>query len=57
MKRISLICGVALAAAALAQSAAPAVQPLAAHQEPRGIGNLVAPGDRVEIVYSVDTPQ
>ena len=56
MKRISLICGVALAAAALAQSAAPAVQPLAAHQEPRGIGNLVAPGDRVEIVYSVDTP-
>jgi hypothetical protein len=57
MKRISLTCGVALAAAALAQSAAPAVQPLAAHQEPRGIGNLVAPGDRVEIVYSVDTPR
>ena len=56
MKRISLTCGVALAAAALAQSAAPAVQPLAAHQEPRGIGNLVAPGDRLEIVYSVDTP-
>ena len=55
MKSISLACGVALAAAVLAQSAAPAVQPLAAHQEPRSIGNLVAPGDRVEIVYSVDT--
>jgi hypothetical protein len=56
MKRIALMFCVALGAAALAQSAAPAVQPLAAHQEPRGIGNLVAPGDRVEIVYSVDTP-
>jgi hypothetical protein len=55
MKRISFTCCVAVAAAALAQSAAPAVQPLAAHQEPRGIGNLVAPGDRVDIVYSVDT--
>src|SRR5947207_6119302 len=28
---------------------------LAAHQEPRGIGQLVVPGDRVEITYTVDT--
>ena len=32
-------------------------KPLAAHQEPRGIGNLVVPGDRVEIVYTLDTPR
>lgn len=59
MRRISLVSLIgclALAAAALAQSAAPAGKPLSAHQEPRGIGNLVAPGDRVDIVYSVDTP-
>src|SRR5204862_7030510 len=28
---------------------------LAAHQEPRGIGQLVVPGDRVELTYTVDT--
>jgi len=28
---------------------------LAAHQEPQGIGQLVLPGDRVELVYRVDT--
>ena len=33
-----------------------AAPPLRAHQEPRGIGNLVVPGDRVRIQYSVDSP-
>jgi hypothetical protein len=28
---------------------------LTAHQEPRGIGNLVVPGDAVHVVYTVDT--
>jgi hypothetical protein len=37
-------------------AAAPVAKPLQAHQEPRGIGNLVVPGDRVEIVYAVDSP-
>ena len=32
-----------------------APQPLAAHQEPRGIGNLVVPGDAVHVVYTLDT--
>jgi hypothetical protein len=36
-------------AAGLAQT------PLSAHQEPRGIGNLIVPGDAVHIVYSMDT--
>src|SRR5690348_234176 len=39
-----------------ATAASPAAKPLVAHQEPRGIGNLVAPGDRVQVAYSVDTP-
>lgn len=37
-------------------SASPTARPLAVHQEPRGIGHLVARGDRVEIAYGVDTP-
>jgi hypothetical protein len=57
MRRLSQIVGcVALVMAALAPSATPAGKALAAPQEPRGIGNLVAPGDRVEIVYTLDTP-
>jgi hypothetical protein len=36
--------------------ASPAKAPLVVHQEPRGIGNLVVPGDRVQVVYSVDSP-
>lgn len=46
----------ATAAAPRQQTASP-VKPLTAHQEPRGIGNLVAPGDRVHIVYTLDTPR
>src|SRR6266498_628247 len=46
----------ARAAAPRQQTASP-VKPLTAHQEPRGIGNLVAPGDRVHIVYTLDTPR
>jgi hypothetical protein len=33
-----------------------AAKPLAAHQEPRGLAQLVAPGDRSEVVYTLDTP-
>jgi len=54
MKR--LLTGLTIFLAAVAAPAAtPAGRPLAAHQEPRGIGNLVAPGDRVQLVYGVDT--
>jgi hypothetical protein len=45
---------IALTVAALAlvaASAAPAAKPFVPQQEPRGIGNLVAPGDRVSLVY------
>ena len=37
-----------------AAASTPLSEPLTAHQEPRGIGNLVMPGDRIEIAY--DTP-
>jgi hypothetical protein len=47
---------VVLSVAAAAPPAAPAARSLSAHQEPRGIGNLIAPGDRVEIGYTLDTP-
>jgi hypothetical protein len=48
----TLLALVAIATAALAVAAgAPAAKPFAPHQEPRGIGNLVAPGDRVSLVY------
>ncbi len=47
---------VLLALALLSAAAgAPAAKPLRAHQEPRGVGHLIARGDRVEISYSVDT--
>jgi hypothetical protein len=46
-----LIAPTAAALALVAVSAAPAAKPFAPHQEPRGIGNLVAPGDRVSLVY------
>jgi hypothetical protein len=45
-----------LALALLVPGAAPLKAPLVVHQEPRGIGNLVAPADRVRVVYSVDSP-
>jgi len=41
-------------AAAGVLTAAPEVQRFAPHQEPRGIGNLVARGDRVQLVYDAD---
>ena len=44
-----------LSVAASSLSAAPAAKPLRVHQEPRGVGHLLAPGDRPEIVYTVDT--
>ena len=52
---IVLACGMVSAAASAGPAAHPAA--LSAHQEPRGIGNLVVPGDRVQIVYTVDTPR
>jgi hypothetical protein len=60
MKQASSL-ALAAAAASLvlavgAGAAAAALPPLAVHQEPSGIGNLVAPGDRVEIAYTVDSP-
>jgi hypothetical protein len=54
MKRLLTVLTILLAAAA-APAATPAGKPFAAHQEPRGIGNLVAPSDRVQLVYTVDT--
>jgi hypothetical protein len=52
--RTSIAVAVSSAAALVALSAAagaPTVKPFAPHQEPRGIGNLIAPGDRVSLVY------
>jgi hypothetical protein len=39
-----------------AAAGSPAKTPLVVHQEPRGIGNLIVPGDRVQIQYAVDSP-
>ena len=50
----ALILGLALVIASSAVgvlAAAPTARKFAPHQEPRGIGNLVAHGDRVELVY------
>ena len=56
MKAFAALAGSAtLALVALsAATGAPSAKPFAPHQEPRGIGNLVVPGDRVSLVY--DTP-
>jgi len=52
---LALLVGcLALLAAALAPSAAPAPTPLSVHQE-AAVGALLAPGDRVEISYALDT--
>ena len=57
IRRLTKLAGfLALVAAAIVPRAIPAGNALVAHQEPRGIGNLVAPGDRVQIVYTLDTP-
>ena len=42
-----VLAGVLLSPAA----SAPSANRFSVHQEPRGIGNLVAPGDRVTLVY------
>jgi hypothetical protein len=53
---IALVGSIAVACVVLPAAAGkPAVKPLKAHQEPRGVGHLLAQGDRVEIWYSVDT--
>lgn len=53
---MKLLLALGLILPAAAASASDAKTPLVVHQEPRGIGNLVVPGDRVQIAYSVDTP-
>lgn len=53
MRRV-LTLGIAAFGAAISAgllTAAPASHKFAPHQEPRGIGNLVVPGDRVTLVY------
>ena len=53
MRRV-LTLGIAVLAAAIAAgllTAAPERQAFAPRQEPRGVGNLVVPGDRVTLVY------
>ena len=50
---VTLAAAGALVLAVGAGAPAAALPRLAVHQEPRGIGNLVAPGDHVEIVYTV----
>jgi hypothetical protein len=53
MKRV-LALGLTLLGAGMAAgllAAAPTQSKFSPHQEPRGIGNLVIPGDRVELVY------
>jgi len=53
MKASAALAGsAALALVALsAATGAPAAKPFAPHQEPRGIGNLIVPGDRVGLAY------
>ena len=53
MKAFATLAGsAALALVALSAAAgAPAAKPFAPHQEPRGIGNLLEPGDRVGLAY------
>lgn len=50
---VPVLVAVAVLVAAAASSAAPASKPLAVHG---GIGHLIAPSDRVELGYQVDTP-
>jgi hypothetical protein len=53
MKAFAALAGsAALALVALsAATGAPAANSFAPHQEPRGIGNLIVPGDRVGLAY------
>jgi hypothetical protein len=44
-----------LLALGLLLPASSGAKPLLAHQEPRGIGNLIVPGDTVRVVYSIDS--
>src|SRR5438093_4481506 len=58
-KLLALVSFVGLSGLLLSVATAPAhtlgAAPLAARQEPRGLAHLVAPGDRTEIVYTIDT--
>jgi hypothetical protein len=49
---VGLVAAGSLVLAIGAGAPAAALPKLVVHQEPRGIGNLVAPGDRVEIFYT-----
>jgi hypothetical protein len=50
MKPLVTLTGSAVVALSLV-AGAPAAKRFAPHQEPRGIGNLIVPGDRVSLVY------
>ena len=50
-----LTAGLAIAAGAILPAATPAATPLAAHRD-AWVAHLVAPGDRLEIGYTVETP-
>src|SRR5947208_15471407 len=58
-KLLALVSFVGLSGLLLSVATAPAhtlgTAPLAARQEPRGLAHFVAPGDRTEIVYTIDT--
>jgi len=53
VKSLAALAGSAILAlvAVSAAAGAPAAKPFAPHQEPRGIGNLIVPGDRVGLAY------
>jgi hypothetical protein len=53
MKALVVLAGSTILAlvALSAATGAPAAKPLAPHQEPRGIGNLIVPGERVGLAY------
>jgi hypothetical protein len=50
MKALLALAGIT-AVTLVAAAGAPAAKPFAPHQEPRGIGNLIVPGDHVSLVY------
>jgi hypothetical protein len=49
---VALVCAAILLPGA---GGAPVLAPLRAHQEPRGIGQLVVPGDRIQLAYGLDS--
>jgi hypothetical protein len=50
VKTLLALAGIA-AVTLVAAAGAPAAKPFAPHQEPRGIGNLIVPGDGISLVY------